>query len=227
MDFKAILFDMGGTLDSNGVSWYQRRFDIINDRFPWVFEAEYQTAEATAVEEHSKLENAGTLQTFSTVNSIMEKIFYQLHLPEMLAAPLAATLVGEASEHMINNRALIKRWRTELGLKTGVITNNYGNSLVLLDEHNMLDLFDTVRDSALLDMRKPDPEIFELALEDLDLPPSEVLFVGDDYEIDIVGAHRVGMQTAWLINKRSYFSRNMIGLPTYKLALLSDLTFYF
>lgn len=43
---------------------------------------------------------------------------------------------------------------------------------------------------------KPAAPFFEMALHDLNLPRELVLMVGDDVESDIVGAHRIGMQTA-------------------------------
>lgn len=45
---------------------------------------------------------------------------------------------------------------------------------------------------------KPDPRIFLLACETLGCSPREVLHVGDDYQLDVVGAVQAGMQAAWL-----------------------------
>jgi putative hydrolase of the HAD superfamily len=43
---------------------------------------------------------------------------------------------------------------------------------------------------------KPDVRIFEMLLDRLEVRASAALFVGDIYETDIVGAHRIGMRTA-------------------------------
>jgi HAD superfamily hydrolase (TIGR01458 family) len=40
---------------------------------------------------------------------------------------------------------------------------------------------------------KPSPHFFALALNDLDLPPENVIMIGDDIESDIGGAHRMGI----------------------------------
>jgi putative hydrolase of the HAD superfamily len=45
---------------------------------------------------------------------------------------------------------------------------------------------------------KPDPRIFLAAAEELKLRPEEILHVGDDALLDVLGAHGVGMQTAWI-----------------------------
>ena len=48
---------------------------------------------------------------------------------------------------------------------------------------------------------KPAAEIFHAACAGLDLPPSEVLHVGDDPLTDVVGASRAGLRSAWLNRK--------------------------
>lgn len=45
---------------------------------------------------------------------------------------------------------------------------------------------------------KPAEKIFRIALEELDCPPDRVLYVGDTFLRDVVGAKRVGMGTAWI-----------------------------
>jgi HAD superfamily hydrolase (TIGR01549 family) len=45
---------------------------------------------------------------------------------------------------------------------------------------------------------KPDPRIFHAAAQRLGLAPQEILHVGDDANLDVIGALAVGMQTAWV-----------------------------
>ena len=45
---------------------------------------------------------------------------------------------------------------------------------------------------------KPDPRIFQAALEPLGIAPEGVLYVGDIYEVDVVGARRAGMDVVLL-----------------------------
>ncbi|HET6553489.1 MAG TPA: HAD family hydrolase [Dyella sp.] len=45
---------------------------------------------------------------------------------------------------------------------------------------------------------KPDPRIFAAAAERLGLLPAEILHVGDDPELDVVGARDAGLCTAWI-----------------------------
>lgn len=45
---------------------------------------------------------------------------------------------------------------------------------------------------------KPDASIFHAACARLGLTPENVLHVGDDPELDVLGAHRAGLRTAWI-----------------------------
>ena len=45
---------------------------------------------------------------------------------------------------------------------------------------------------------KPDPAIFHHACERLGVPPQQALHVGDDIELDVVGAQAAGLRTAWI-----------------------------
>ena len=45
---------------------------------------------------------------------------------------------------------------------------------------------------------KPDPRIFHAAAGAVDVMPEEVLHIGDDVTLDVLGALNVGMQAAWL-----------------------------
>ena len=50
---------------------------------------------------------------------------------------------------------------------------------------------------------KPDPGIFLAACHRLGLAPAQVLHVGDDIDMDVVGAARAGLRTCWL-NREGY-----------------------
>jgi FMN hydrolase / 5-amino-6-(5-phospho-D-ribitylamino)uracil phosphatase len=45
---------------------------------------------------------------------------------------------------------------------------------------------------------KPDTRIFHEACRHLAVAPHEVLHIGDDWALDVVGAHRAGLRTAWV-----------------------------
>lgn len=81
----------------------------------------------------------------------------------------------------------------DAGLQTGIITNN----IIEFSEHwramfAVEEMFDFIVDSCEVGIRKPDPAIFEHALELADLAPKQALFL-DDFAGNIEAARALGM----------------------------------
>ncbi len=68
----------------------------------------------------------------------------------------------------------------------------------MLEREGIAELFEVILVSDEVGWRKPNPVIFELALERLGVEPGEALFVGDRIDIDVAGAKSVGMGAAWI-----------------------------
>ena len=54
-------------------------------------------------------------------------------------------------------------------------------------------MFETVVDSHVVGVRKPEPGIFEIALERLKLAPERAVYLGDIPRVDVVGARAAGI----------------------------------
>jgi putative hydrolase of the HAD superfamily len=85
------------------------------------------------------------------------------------------------------------------GLRLGVVSNSDGRVEEALTAAGIRDRFDLVLDSALVGVEKPDPAIFRAALTALGVEPAEALYVGDLYDVDVVGARGAGMQAVLLV----------------------------
>ncbi|HEY7267223.1 MAG TPA: HAD family phosphatase [Solirubrobacterales bacterium] len=77
------------------------------------------------------------------------------------------------------------------GLLTGLITNSWSTSHY--DRDLLEELFDTAVISAEVHMHKPQPEIYRLAAERLEVEPERCIFV-DDLRENCEGAEAVGMR---------------------------------
>ena len=79
--------------------------------------------------------------------------------------------------------------------KTGLISNlTFSESAWdLLKINNLKNLFDFIIVSGDVNMRKPDPKIFKIALDELGVSAYEAIFVGDTLETDIEGAVNTGI----------------------------------
>jgi putative hydrolase of the HAD superfamily len=84
------------------------------------------------------------------------------------------------------------------GLRLAVVSNSDGRAEEGLLAAGLRDRFELVVDSQLVGFEKPDPRIFESALERMGLSRSEALYVGDLYEVDVIGARRAGMDVILL-----------------------------
>jgi HAD superfamily hydrolase (TIGR01509 family) len=64
---------------------------------------------------------------------------------------------------------------------------------IVLQRLGILDHFDVLTFSDVLGIRKPEPQIFHLTLEQLEVSADRALHVGDNHSTDVLGARRVGM----------------------------------
>jgi putative hydrolase of the HAD superfamily len=74
------------------------------------------------------------------------------------------------------------------GRSLGIISNADGTVAEKLEKAGLFPFFDFVIDSGLVGVEKPDPAIFQLGLDRAELPPERVLYVGDLFAIDVIGA---------------------------------------
>jgi putative hydrolase of the HAD superfamily len=86
----------------------------------------------------------------------------------------------------------------ELGLTQGVVSD-WGTDLVsLLHAHEVTRHLDFVVASATVGTAKPHPDIFRYALERAGLPAKDVIYIGDSYISDVLGARTVGIEAVLL-----------------------------
>ncbi len=80
-------------------------------------------------------------------------------------------------------RELLRR-----GYRLGCVSNSNGTVEDSLIATGLDRFLECVVDSGLEGVEKPNPRIFEIAAELMDLPPAELVYVGDFHAIDVVGA---------------------------------------
>jgi putative hydrolase of the HAD superfamily len=85
------------------------------------------------------------------------------------------------------------------GYKRGVISVCSGDVEELWDGTEIAPHVDDVVLSCAVGLSKPDPRIYRLACERLDVRPEECLFVGDGANDELAGAQRVGMRAVCVL----------------------------
>ena len=94
----------------------------------------------------------------------------------------------------ILDRKLVDFVRTlKPAYKTGIISNAWSKLPDILEEWGILDAFDVVVGSGDEGVMKPDPRIFQIALDQLSVAPEESVFV-DDFIENVESARNMGMQ---------------------------------
>ncbi len=92
-----------------------------------------------------------------------------------------------------------------------------------LDKIGMAHFFKDAVSARGCGVAKPEREIFDVACARLGLPPHEVLHVGDDPHLDVVGAQKAGLRTAWLNRTGATWSQIIApDLIVHDLAALAD-----
>jgi len=84
--------------------------------------------------------------------------------------------------------------------RIGLVSNfdDTATAYDILLRHGITPFLDTVVISEALGLRKPHPALLRAGLRGLDLPATDVLFVGDTFREDMVGARAAGVDAAWL-----------------------------
>lgn len=81
------------------------------------------------------------------------------------------------------------------GYPMHIITNGFKEvQHIKLKESGLVDFFDHVLCSETVGKTKPHPSVFEHALKLANCSPAQGVMIGDDYQVDYLGALRVGMK---------------------------------
>mgnify|MGYP003584444509 FL=1 len=90
-------------------------------------------------------------------------------------------------------RSALKALRTRYHL--GIIANQGNDLSSRLERFGILDDFEIIISSTDIGLSKPDIRIFQLAVEQANIEPSQAIYVGDRVDNDIIPAKKLGMRT--------------------------------
>lgn len=194
---KSILFDYGGTLDSDGTTWLERFHAIYKEegieapaeRFDRAF---YDADDALA--DRFRLKGLSLEQTLRLqVDCVIKNLAPE---KEACAPKIVESFLADCRSHFKRNRPMLERLRQRYRL--GIVSNFYGNLQGILASEDLLGLFSTVADSGVLGVQKPEPAIFHHALKELGAAPVDCVMVGDSLPRDMRGAEGLKMRHAFL-----------------------------
>ena len=209
---RGVLFDYGGTIDSNGVHWaeviwqaYQaENVPITKESFREIYiHGERTLGKNPIIRSHHTFLDMLRIK-IEIQGSKGEDESYLSEIPlspwggKGLGYRIADYCYNYARTSIEKARPVIEWMASKYPLV--MVTNFYGNMRAVLNDFQIDHLFPIIIESAIVGVRKPDPQIFRLGVEALQMPASEVVVIGDSYDKDIVPATTVGCQTIWLKN---------------------------
>ena len=203
-NFKAILFDLDGTLRHNRPSAEKTFFDYavalgLDDssdnrqraarwaHFYWAQSPEMLTDRGTYPDEEDFWRNYArlSLESYGCTSEMANELATDLHrymketyqpedwVPPDVPATLDKLRANGYRLAMLSNR-----------------TNPYDEQLEAL---GLAEYFEFTIAAGVVESWKPDPVVFQHAVQNYGIPPEKILYVGDNYYADVVGAENAGL----------------------------------
>jgi FMN hydrolase / 5-amino-6-(5-phospho-D-ribitylamino)uracil phosphatase len=194
---RAICFDLDNTLwDVWPVIMRaeQKMYDFLSQRYPRVvanmtIEMMRKAREETAAA-HPQMRHDFTFLRKQTLREHAREFGY------------AEAMVEEAFDAFIQARNEVELYADvlpaleQLGKRYRLFTASNGNAD--LGKIGIAHFFERTIAARHVGALKPDPAIFRKVIEGTDLQPHEVVYVGDDPQLDVAGARGAGMQAIWI-----------------------------
>lgn len=205
-DIKAVIFDYGGTLDTNARHWAHVLWEGFRHAGVPVSETEFR--EAYVYTERALAKSPVILPEDDFHVLLLKKVDIETsHLvatgawqtDESTRKDNVEQIAGYCYRYVLrileSSRKVLDALKPKYSLV--LVSNFYGNIETILKDFQ-LEYFGHIVESAVVGVRKPDPAIYRLGVEATGFPAGRVLVVGDSFGKDIVPAKAVGCKAVWL-----------------------------
>lgn len=203
---KGILFDYGGTIDSNGMHWaeviwqaYEAfKVPISKEVFRDVYVfTERILGKNPVIQSGHTFSDMMCLKCFIQIERLIESDqLKQQDIAHNLSDALAEWCYIYAKKSVEKARPILEEVSKRYPLV--LVSNFYGNIESVLKDFKLDHIFPIIIESAVVGVRKPDPEIFRMGTKALNLDSVNCVVIGDSYDKDIIPAKEIECQTIWL-----------------------------
>lgn len=203
---KGIIFDYGGTIDSNGKHWAEVLWEAYQDmevpvtkevfREAFVYVERYLAVHPDVQPNHNFFELLKIKTDLQISYLIEQNILDNNDKTSSYSLAISTQCYNFAKEIISKEKVILNALRERYPMV--LVSNFYGNVQAVLKDFGLLEFFDDIIESAVVGVRKPDPAIFGLGVDKLNLPASNIVVIGDSHAKDIVPAYKNGCQTIWL-----------------------------
>ena len=206
---KALLFDYGGTLDTNGHHWFEVLWEayLSEDiqaskeqlREAYIYGERTLEKKPLICSDHNFLDILRIKCHLQTDFMLRNGYLLSQTEAERLAEAVANSCYQTARRNTASTHKMLAAFKKKY--KLALVSNFYGNLSTVLRDFGLYGYFDKIVESAHVSHRKPDPQIFRMAVDDLELECDECIVIGDSYTNDILPAQSIGCATIWLKGK--------------------------
>ncbi|MBQ5573009.1 MAG: HAD family hydrolase [Bacteroidaceae bacterium] len=203
MTVKGVLIDFGGTIDTDGRHWYKVFKQAYSCVAPAIEDALLRQAYVYAERTLGKKPIVNPQFTF--YKTLETKLSLQTDFLRENGCPVTEVQSKQILDscYAVVTTNINKVARPELESMSEccplvLVTNFYGNMNSVLKEFGIDRYFAGIVESAVEGVRKPNPDIFRLAVNRLGVLPADTVMIGDSLSKDILPAMEVGCKTIWL-----------------------------
>ncbi|HEY6395320.1 MAG TPA: HAD-IA family hydrolase [Candidatus Binataceae bacterium] len=193
---RALLFDFGGTLAFLDYELLAREFSRDG------LKLDALTLELAEYEGRAALDRHLTAGNRSDAN-----VYEHFFRGWMQAAGIPPEQIKECGDRFLQIHREATLWRVvrpgtlealeklrSAGFRLAIVSNAEGQVEGDARRFGLAPYFETIVDSHIVGVAKPDPRIFEIALKRLGVGPGEVRYAGDIFSIDMLGARAAGIE---------------------------------
>jgi putative hydrolase of the HAD superfamily len=223
-EIDTIFFDVGNTLVSIDFEWISEE---LGKRGVVAAPESLRRAEAAARPRVSEgIANRADKETQDTFTFYFGLVLQELEVVRVLGAERIQALARELTPVLRGPGLTARLWSWMLpgvpealeamrdgGLQLAVVSNSDGSVEQSLVASGLRDYFAAVLDSHIVGHEKPDPRIFEKALEMCGADPARTVHVGDMYAADVVGARAAGVHPVLLDPFDDWKNVDCVTLP--------------
>lgn len=206
---RVVFFDVGNTL------LFPNRLKVLA---PIANECHPTLEQWQALERKTKIEFDQSMQS----GSIDHGFWWMFHthlLQQIRGNDLGQD--GELRKALVENTRISANWDQILpgtrdalhriceDFRIAVISNADGRIEEVLSRCGIADCFETITDSGIVGVEKPRREIFEVALQAMNVRPEASVYVGDVYSVDYQGARNAGMDAVLFDVAGAYRDRSL------------------
>lgn len=212
---QGIIFDYGGTIDTNSLHWSEVLWEgyqsvgipVSKDEFrtSYVF-AERALAKHPYIKPTHNFLDLLTIKCDLETGDLVQRGIWNVgeEQRKRLSDNVAKYCYNYVLRILEISRPIIASLAEKYPLV--LVSNFYGNIETILKDFN-LEYFKEIVESAVVGVRKPDPQIFQLGVEALrrvtgkneeELPANDIVVIGDSFSKDIVPSNSIGCKTVWI-----------------------------